>query len=189
MWKFSEQKDRRITLILGISHCERVRSAPRCLTYIPSVRRRIVYFCSGLSTTFHKINEIASHFLFTQIHPKRPRMWIGVCIFLFRKMVLYTSPQNYRICQKERPSYAISKGSYYLNYRRFTIRDQYCHEGMFGTVGQKGNFEYPYLETIATSLVPFMLKLNSYGGWDAYMHHIYPNHPNANRMIWDDREY
>ena len=81
------------------------------------------------------------------------------------------------------------KGSYYLNYRRFTIRDQYGHEGMFGTVGQKGNFEYPYFETIATSLVPFMLKLNSYGGWDAYMHHIYPNHPNANRMIWDDREY
>jgi hypothetical protein len=36
------------------------------------------------------------------------------------------------------------KGSYYLNYRRFTIRDQYGHEGMFGTVGQKGNFEYPY---------------------------------------------
>ena len=81
------------------------------------------------------------------------------------------------------------KGSYYLNYRRFTIRDQYGREGMYGTVGQKGNFDYPYLETIATSVVPFMLKLNSFGGWDAYMHHIYPDYPDANRMIWDDREY
>ena len=52
MWKFSEQKDRRTTLTLGIFHCERAHSALRCLTYIPSVRHWSVYFCSGLSTTF-----------------------------------------------------------------------------------------------------------------------------------------
>ena len=67
MWKFSEQKDRRTTLILGIFHCERAHSALRCLTYIPSVRHHVVYFCSGLSTTFHKINETASHFLFIHL--------------------------------------------------------------------------------------------------------------------------
>ena len=59
MWKFSEQKDRRTALILGIPYCERAFSASRCLTYIPSVGHWSVYFCSGLSTTFKKINEIS----------------------------------------------------------------------------------------------------------------------------------
>ena len=75
MWKFSEQKDRRTTLILGIFHCERAHSALRCLTYIPSVRHHVVYFCSGLSTTFHKINETASHFLFTHLRIPGARMF------------------------------------------------------------------------------------------------------------------
>ena len=52
MWKFSEQKDRRTALILGILYCERAHSALRCLTYIPSVGHWSVYFCSGLTTTF-----------------------------------------------------------------------------------------------------------------------------------------
>ena len=80
-------------------------------------------------------------------------------------------------------------GSYYLRHRRLTISDQYGREGMFGMVGEKGNFNHPYLEKFATSLVPFMLKLSSFGGWDAYMNSIYPDHPMAERMIWDDREY
>ena len=56
MWKFSEQKDRRTALILGIFYCEG-RSMRPDVSHIPSVGHWSVYFCSGLSTTFKKINE------------------------------------------------------------------------------------------------------------------------------------
>ena len=75
-------------------------------------------------------------------------------------------------------------GSYYLRGRRITVRDQYGREGDFGLSGEKGDFADLNLDKIATQLVPYMLKLSSFGGWDSYMVARYPDHPHASRIIW-----
>ena len=70
MWKFSEQKDRRITLILGIFHCERAHSALRCLTYIPSVRHhRLFLFRSFHNLQSDKRNSLTLSF-YPLMHPR-----------------------------------------------------------------------------------------------------------------------
>lgn len=75
-------------------------------------------------------------------------------------------------------------GISYLRERAFTIRDQYSREGKYIIHGQPGDFGYHYLEDIAKKLVPFMLELSSYGGWDAYWTKEYPLSLNATRLVF-----
>ena len=62
MWKFSVQEDKRIALISCIAmwRCNLCAYTP----YYPSVGHCIVYSCTGNSTTFYRIDESTSHFLF-----------------------------------------------------------------------------------------------------------------------------
>ncbi len=76
MWKFStNQRTQRTTLILVI---DKARCAPMGMPVrhiYTSVGYCIVYFDSGLSTTFLKIDETAPHFLF--IHINHSWSWSG----------------------------------------------------------------------------------------------------------------
>lgn len=74
-------------------------------------------------------------------------------------------------------------GISYLRSRAFTIRDQYSREGKYILHGHSGDFGYHYLDDIAKKLVPFMLELSSYGGWDAYWSKNYPSSPQATRIV------
>lgn len=61
MWKFFEQRDRRVTQI----SCIRTGYGHKLCLH-PAVYRCgvvYVYFCLGFSTTFQRINELTSHFL------------------------------------------------------------------------------------------------------------------------------
>lgn len=92
------------------------------------------------------------------------------------------NPVNFKIGTCEVVYVEKDDGISYLRGRAFTIRDQYSREGKFVMQAHYGEYDYPYLECIATKLVPFMLELSSYGGWDAYWSKKYPMSPNAMRV-------
>lgn len=92
------------------------------------------------------------------------------------------NPVNFKIGTCEVVYVEKDDGISYLRGRAFTIRDQYSREGKFVIHAHYGNYDYPYLESIATKLVPFMLELSSYGGWDGYWSKKYPMSPNAERI-------
>jgi hypothetical protein len=73
-------------------------------------------------------------------------------------------------------------GSYYLKDRQFTIRDQYSREGVFSISGEA--IEGDCLRKTATELIPFMRKLSSEGGWDAYWSKYHPDSPNSERIVY-----
>ena len=91
------------------------------------------------------------------------------------------NPVKFRIGTCEVVYIEKDDGISYLRSREFTIRDQYSREGKFVIRAHYGNYDYHYLESIATKLVPFMLELSSYGGWDGYWSKKYPLCPNADR--------
>ena len=93
------------------------------------------------------------------------------------------NPVNFKIGTCEVVYVEKDDGISYLRGRAFTIRDQYSREGKYIIHGQPGDFGYHYLEDIAKKLVPFMLELSSYGGWDAYWSKEYPLSPNAARRV------
>lgn len=93
------------------------------------------------------------------------------------------NPVNFKVGTCEVVFIEHDDGISYLRRRAFTIRDQYSREGKFIIHGIPGDFGYHYLEDIAKTLVPFMLKLSSYGGWDAYWSKEYPSSPNAVREV------
>ena len=98
---------------------------------------------------------------------------------------VYGNPVNFKIGTCEVVYVEKDDGISYLRGRAFTIRDQYSREGKFVIRDiSKQNKDYPYLESIATKLVPFMLELSSYGGWDGYWSKKYPNSPNAMRTVY-----
>lgn len=92
------------------------------------------------------------------------------------------NPVNFKIGTCEVVHVEKDDGISYLRGRAFTIRDQYSREGKFVMQAQYGEYDYPYLEYIATKLVPFMLELSSYGGWDGYWSKKYPMSPKAMRI-------
>ena len=94
------------------------------------------------------------------------------------------NPVNFKIGTCEVVYVEKDDGISYLRGRAFTIRDQYSREGKYIIHGQPGDFGYHYLEDIAKKLVPFMLELSSYGGWDAYWSKKYPISPNAMRTVF-----
>ena len=93
------------------------------------------------------------------------------------------NPVNFKIGTCEVVYVEKDDGISYLRGRAFTIRDQYSREGKYVIKDiSKQNKDYPYLESIATKLVPFMLELSSYGGWDGYWSKKYPMSPKAMRI-------
>lgn len=92
------------------------------------------------------------------------------------------NPVNFKIGTCEVVYIEKDDGISYLRGRAFTIRDQYSREGKFVIQAHYGEYDNPYLESIATKLVPFMLELSSYGGWDSYWSKKYPISPNAMRV-------
>ena len=95
---------------------------------------------------------------------------------------VYGNPVNFKIGTCEVVYVEKDDGISYLRGRAFTIRDQYSREGKFVIQAHYGEYDNPYLESIATKLVPFMLELSSYGGWDGYWSKKYPMSPNAMRV-------
>ena len=95
------------------------------------------------------------------------------------------NPVNFKIGTCETSFVAHDEGSYYLKSRIFTIRDQYGREGDFRLSGSQSDMGYEHIDKIATKLVPFMMKLSSYGGWDALIFHLYPDMPQVKRVILD----
>lgn len=95
------------------------------------------------------------------------------------------NPVNFKIGTCEVVYVEKDDGISYLRGRAFTIRDQYSREGKFVIRDiSKQEKDNPRLGSIATELVPFMLELSSYGGWDGYWSKKYPNSPSAMRTVY-----
>ncbi len=98
---------------------------------------------------------------------------------------VYGNPVNFKVGTCEVVYVEKDDGISYLRGRAFTIRDQYSREGKFVIRDiSKQEKDNPRLRSIATELVPFMLELSSYGGWDGYWSKKYPNSPNAMRTVY-----